>query len=61
MTTARPTLGAFVLLGGIVCVALMDAVAKILSADVPVVEITWARFFLSRYFNDALCADECRR
>ncbi|WOV91953.1 MAG: DMT family transporter [Candidatus Zeuxoniibacter abyssi] len=45
MTTARPTLGAFVLLGGIVCVALMDAVAKILSADVPVVEITWARFF----------------
>ena len=45
MTTARPTLGAFVLLGGIVCVALMDAVAKILSADVPVVEITWRVFF----------------
>lgn len=45
MTPARPTLGIFVLLGGIVCVALMDALSKILAAYVPVTEITWARFF----------------
>ena len=40
----RPLLGAGILLLGIVCVAVMDAAAKVASAQIPVWQITWARF-----------------
>ena len=40
----RPLLGAGALLLGILCVSNMDIVAKRLSADASVIQITWARF-----------------
>lgn len=44
-TTERRLLAAIILLAGIVAVALMDAAAKILSSDLPILQINWARFF----------------
>ncbi|MCH9705762.1 MAG: DMT family transporter [Proteobacteria bacterium] len=41
----RPIIAAAFLLGGICSVASMDALAKILSASVPIMQINWARFF----------------
>lgn len=41
----RPVLAAAILLGGIFSVALMDALAKLLSESLPVMQINWARFF----------------
>lgn len=46
----RPLLAAVILLGGIVAVATMDAVAKLLSDTLPVPQINWARFFFHFLF-----------
>lgn len=41
----RPLAAAAALLAGILCVATMDAVGKILSSTLPVMQVNWARFF----------------
>lgn len=46
----RPLLAAVILLGGIISVATMDAVGKILAAYIPVMQINWARFFFHFLF-----------
>ena len=46
----RRLLAAIILLAGIVAVALMDAAAKILSDNLPIMQINWARFFFHFLF-----------
>ncbi len=41
----RPFLGAAILFGGILAVAMMDVVGKLLSANMTVAQVSWARFF----------------
>ena len=46
----RPLVAAGILLAGIFSVAMMDALAKILSATLPVMQVNWARFFFHFLF-----------
>lgn len=61
MTQERRLLGAGILFGGILAVATMDVVGKILSTDIPVWQVSWARFFFHGVFLSPLAFLAWRR